>query len=349
MTKEFKNLSLQRECIEGCLSDFGVENVSYKPANASGSEKHLRGKYQGQDVLVRIFENKNGSTTIGHATGYDKELFEILASELVSRCCYSADKNFNLSIPKFEKADFDGLESYLESVGAVKEHVNELTYGSQTRWKGGSGDTLSITRFHNNTVQFQGRHAELASYAWDYLINVLSLESAVTKQIDTFKVDTTVEIIRSELEGKIPAAHQYLDNVVRKQLSSALVLYKVDIPMEDYGAVAFPALRGLEGFIKQVFQKVGFKLTDKDSIGLYFDQAVTGRHALRQDYAAHAGQPYADVLADSYTLYANQRHGLFHMDVSVETSRVLGSAQDARRVVDEVFVNIEQACRKLPI
>ena len=142
--------------------------------------------------------------------------------------------------------------------------------------------------------------------------------------------------------------YSFIEDVVRKQLSSALMLCKMAVPLEDYGAVAFPALRGLEGFIKQVLCKGGLKPADKQNIGEYFEQnKVVGHFALRSDYAAHVGETCTRVLGDSYTLYFNQRHGVFHMDASIEASRILGSLEDAKRIVFEVFESIEVSSKSL--
>ncbi len=187
----------------------------------------------------------------------------------------------------------------------------------------------------------------LGALAWDYLINVLSLEDALTKQSETYEINVTVDQIKSELEAQIPVAHQFTEDTVRKQLSAALMLCKIVVPLEDHAAVAFPALRGLEGFIKQVLLKSGLTPGDKTPIGDYFEQKVAGKYILHKDYADHVGSPYVNILENSYTLYFTQRHGLFHMATNVETSRILGSFEDARRIVFEVFDMIEAASKEL--
>jgi hypothetical protein len=347
MTKEYKNKNLDRGQISVCLTEFGVKNCSY--THVSGSQYHLRGTYEGKDVLINVFENKDGSTSIGHAAGRDRELFELLADEVVRRCAYSEEVRLELSIPDFSDENLRNLFAYLESEGAKVGDRRELEYGgTQSRWIGPQGDAVVVKGFKNGTVQFQGKNAHVASLIWDYLYNVLSLEDAIAKQSKVYNVDITVAEIKSELAARIPVAHSFIEDVVRKQLSSALMLCKMAVPLEDYGAVAFPALRGLEGFIKQVLCKGGLKPADKQNIGEYFEQnKVIGHFALRSDYAAHVGDTCTRVLGDSYTLYFNQRHGVFHMDASIEASRILGSLEDAKRIVFEVFESIEVSSKSL--
>ena len=125
------------------------------------------------------------------------------------------------------------------------------------------------------------------------------------------------------------------------------MLCKIGMPLEDFSAVAFPALRGLEGFIKQIILKSGLKLADMNPIGDYFEPVVVGKYILRKDYADLVGDTYSNILVKSYNFYFSQRHGIFHMDTSVETSRILGSIEDARRIVDNVFEIIEDASKQL--
>lgn len=347
MPKEYKNKNLDRTRIRPCMESFGAEALTYKLVNASG-QHHLRGAYKGSSFLINVFENKDGSTSLGFANGQDRNLFELLADEIALRCTYSEKANLELSFPNFPADNLKGLWSYLESEGAGIKEEKALDYGAlQVRWVGPQGDAIIVKTFKNGTVQFQGKNAHLASLLWDYLYNVLSLEEAIAKQSKVYEIEVTVEEIKGELAAKIPTAHQFLEETVRKQLSSSLMLCKIAIPLEDYSAVAFPALRGLEGFIKQVLLKGGLKPADKDHIGEYFEQKVVGQHALRNDYADHVGTVFSPVLGKCYTLYANQRHGIFHMDASVETSRILGSVEDARQIVSTVFNTIELACQKL--
>ena len=338
---------MNRKRIFPCLIDFGVDIQSYEAINSSG-QHHLKGTYQGKNFLLNVFENKNGSTTIGFSAGHDRDLFEFLAEEIVRCCSYSDNSILELSIPKFPVANFNDLMEFLKSEGASIQEEKSLSYeANQYKLKGSTGDLLTIKSYKNETVQFQGKHAHLASLVWDYLCNVLSLEEILAKQSQTYKINATAEDINDELGAKMPVSHQLLEEIVRKQLSSALMLCKIDLPLEDYSAVAFPALRGLEGFIKQVLLKSGLKPTDKSLIGEYFEQKVVGKFILRKNYADFVGPPYSAILSNSYTYYFNQRHGIFHMDTRVETSRILGSPEDARRIVFEVFDMIEDASQQL--
>jgi len=346
MNKEFKKKSINRDLIWGCLTNFGAENLSKE--EKSKTQYHLKGSYDGEVFLFNIFENKDGTTTVGFSQGFNRAIFELLAEEIIRCCSYGDKERFELSIPRFQDSNFKGLKDFLLSENAIIEEEKQLDYqGLQSRWKGPNGDTLIIKSFKNGTIQFQGKNVHLASLVWDYLINVLSLEDTISKQSETYQIKLTIDELKKELEAKIPVAHQFIEDTVRKQLSAALMLSKIALPLEDYAPVAFPALRGLEGFIKQVLLKSGLKLESKANIGEYFIEKFKGTYILHNDYATFVGIPYIDILEKSYNFYYNQRHGLFHMATYVETSRILGSCEDAKRIVIDVFNIIEVSCNEL--
>lgn len=350
MNKEFKKKNLNRNLIFNCLIQFGVEDIEKAPVDAT--KYHLKGVYQGERFLLNIFENQDGTTTIGFSSGFDRNLFELLAEEIVLRCSYGNEPRLEVSIPKFPPEGLEGLLAFLVSEGANQEDEKALPYEAiQLRLKGPTGDALTIKSYKNGTVQFQGKNAHLASLLWDYLYNVLSLEDALTKQSQTYKIDVAVDQIKSELEAKIPVAHQFIEDTVRKQLSSALMLCKIVVPLEDHAPVAFPALRGLEGFMKQVLLKSGLHPEDKFPVGSYFEPKVRDEYVLQKNYAdhvvRHSGPSHVRILEESYTYYFKQRHGLFHMSTNVETSRILGSAEDAKRIVFDVLDMIENASKEL--
>jgi hypothetical protein len=133
---------------------------------------------------------------------------------------------------------------------------------------------------------------------------------------------------------------------VLAQLASALALTKSEIPLMDYGAVAFPAVKGLEGVLKSELTKSGFDLTDFRDFGTYFESKVVGQYVMRTDYATHAKEPHAAEFANCYTVYYRQRHTLAHMNADPETSRVLATMLEAKSVVTSIFHTIERFFKK---
>lgn len=188
----------------------------------------------------------------------------------------------------------------------------------------------------------------LAAHAIDFLGNVLTYKESIDLQLKTFKVEMTVDAALDELSGRLPNSYTKLGETVKAQFASSLALTKAQLQLADFGAVAFPALRGMEGVLKGELTKAKFDLSRFKNFGEYFEPgAAVGTFVMRSDQALHAKEPRAASLAKIYTLLHSQRHGIAHMDSDPETSRVLASMNEAKSIVDSVFVTIEGFFQKI--
>jgi len=48
------------------------------------------------------------------------------------------------------------------------------------------------------------------------------------------------------------------------------------------------------------------------------------------------------AIEKSYKYYRDQRHGLFHIDSTIETTRVISNRSDANNIIEKTFEIIEQ-------
>jgi hypothetical protein len=182
----------------------------------------------------------------------------------------------------------------------------------------------------------------------DFLENVLSLDELLTQQKKVYEVPRTIDQIKQDLVVRIPRIHDLLDPMVRSQFTSALVLTRVNIPLEDYAVMAFPALRGLEGFCYQLLRdviKVSVKASDK--LGNYVDTQGS-RPTLLSTYRTTTPEATRDAFEKCYALWQSVRHRLFHMDGTLETTRILGTRSESVSIVNDVLNLIDASHRAIP-
>ncbi len=338
-SNQFASLNLDREKVSPCVAAFTQSPVTYERA---GNCFHLSTAYNGKPFKMAVYELKDGSTTLSYLGGQDKTTHEAIASDVAAKCKVSEAARLEVSLNKVPQKSVEQLLEYLESINPKSVERVAKPHHTQIRIVGKQGDTLIVKNYDNGTLQLQGRHALLASHAMDFLTTVLPYREAIDLQIKGFDVKSSVETVLHELSGALPVAIGHLGNTVRAQLASALALTKSEINLADFGGIAFPALRGLEGFLKAEMTKVGFDLTKFTDFGEYFESKVVGRYEMRPMHAQLAKEPKATKLATCYTLYKKERHGIAHMDADPETSRVLTSMLEAKSVVTSVFGTIEQ-------
>lgn len=340
----YKSINIDRKKMQQAVEAIGATDYSYGKV---GNTFQMVMSINGSKFGLTVYENGDGTTTLTKMGNYSADVYEQVAEQIKTHCSTGNGGSFQLSIPNFPVDYAENLLKYLSSEGVIDIQKNEHGY-LLTRLKGHQGDVLTVKQYENGTIQLQGRWAMLAACAQDFLSTVLPYNDAVKAQLDTFSVPISVQEVRSELEGRLPFSAAKLDPVVAAQLTSALVMTKVDLNLPDYGAVAFPALRGLEGFIKTELWNAGFQPSKADSFGEYFTQGKTvGAYVMHDLAAAKAEEPLCSLLVDCYTLYATQRHRIAHMDADPKTSRVIESLAEATNIVMQVFDIIDYFYRKL--
>lgn len=343
-TNPFKDLNIDRAKMEQIVAATGASNYKYEKV---GNSFHMSFVLDGKPHRLTVYENKNGTTTLSKQ-GMDDAVFEKIATALKQGCSVGDGGPFEFSVLRFDKEKIADLFEFLREQGVTLERDNEENGYRLVKLKSPQGDTLTVKHYGNGTLQMQGRRAMLATFVLDYLANVLSYEQAVKAQLDTYEVKLNVPEIRNEVEGKLPASFNRLSDVVQKQLTTALALSKLDIDLPDFTPVAFPAVRGLEGFIKTELKNAGLNPAPGAGFAEYFEQVTGGTgHKMREMQSNFVGELVATELARCYTLYSDERHGLAHLGLNERSSRLLPDLLTARTIIGMVFNAIEETCIKL--
>ena len=340
----FKDIFLDCAKVQSALADAGatdlVERVVRKGLTQHG------GKLSGVPFLVQIFINNGGKCTIGKSKGFDDPTFEVVADAIKDRCGYGSPAPLNASLPRFEDKQVSFVLDFLLEQG-VEINGDETTANYRLiRVVGANGERLTFKHYKNGTFHMQGVHGKVAGWALDAVQSLLPLDTILAHQKDIYSVPLSVEEIKQNLEVRIPVVHDYLLDPIRIQFSSSLALTQVGIALEDYSAVAYPALRGLEGYCFQLLnEEVGIALNAREKLGDYFDQEPTLR--VLSTYQATCSPEVHQALVAGYQLWHNLRHRLFHMDGNVDTTRMLKTREEAVAIVDEVFSLVESGHQRI--
>jgi hypothetical protein len=333
-------IAMDHEKVGAVLEGEGAVEVKKEVLNAGGLHQYT-GMLGDKHFMVKIFVNKNGKCTIGKGGG-DAAAFEALSKAVAAKCRYGDAERFEVSLARFPADKVPALLAYLTGLGAKVEETKTGANYEQTRIRGPRGDALTVKYYTNGTLQFQGTHAQLAVWVQSFLSTVLSLDEILEEQRAVYKLPVTVAAIKTELAGRIPNVHDSLVDEVRMQLSSALGLTKVGVELEDYAALTFPALKGLEGYCLQLLRdECGLQPVRRAVLGEYFEQAGAV-FAMRSPYKDTVALSLQSLVSTCYTTWNQQRHRLFHMDGTLETTTILDSRDDAVSIVDQVLTLIDR-------
>lgn len=336
----FKNIPIDPDCVEACLQAIGITDLTVTPK----TEKHrvFAGTVDGERFALNLFVNNDGKCTLGRTAGLPDAAFVKVASQIFAQCKYGAGHRLELSV-QIPPEHPDLIVEFLCSQGGKVIESQDTNIFKLWRLQGPRGDTLVLKAFKNRTLQAQGTHAQVATWLFDYLGNVLGLDEILEQQRKLYDIPLTTQEVKDELKARIPAVHDYLAEPVRKQFSSAHALSKVGIPLEDFAALAFPALRGIEGFCFQVLEKeCKFDPAAKAQLGDYFE-SIGGGYRMRSPHRDGLNPSLQTLLDGTYALWHKHRHGLFHMDGTVETTRVLATREAAVTITTEVLSFVDKA------
>ncbi|CDS51057.1 putative cell division protein [Polaromonas sp. CG9_12] len=336
----YSGISMDHLKVRSALEMAGVEGLTEDRVN----EKHLRygGTFNAARFMVNIFMKDNGKCTIGHTAGFDRDAYDVLAPAIAKHCRYGEKTTLELSVSNFKVASQTPFIEYLKNLGATVELDEVHAYFRQIRIKGPRGDTLTVKFYSNSTIQVQGNHAQLAVWVLEFLRTVLPLDKMLEHQRAVYKIPGTLETARNDLIARVPNVHDALAEEVRMQLSSALSMTKAGVVLEDYAALAFPALKGLEGLCFQLLrEECQFSPVKKSTLSDYFDMEGLG-FKMRVPHSEGVPIPVQKLLVQCYGMWYDQRHRLFHMDGTLETSRILDDRDDAIAIVNRVLDVIDQ-------
>lgn len=335
---DFKNVPIDPQKVPDALVAYGLTDLAIY--DQSAKERHFTGQYGGKQLRIKLFINSGGRCTVGRFTGEDEEAFKSVAEHICKSCSWGEKPRLEYSLQKQTEDVYKGLVDTLVAKGAEVQERKGEAHAETLKVRGPLGDMLTIKFYSNATLHLQGSHAQLGAWAVDHLQRAMGLDELLAEQRKVYDLPLTVEQVRDELGARIPNVHGKLADEVRKQFSSAHAMTKVAIPLEDYAVVAFPVLRGLEGFCMQLLtEDCNLHPPQNQKLGEYFEAVVgqPGVFKMKSPASDGVGISLQRLLSGCYTTWNRQRHRLFHMDGTVETTRILDGRDEAVAVVEDVF------------
>lgn len=341
----FKNLNIDRNKIDESIQKWtGLDNKPEPLKKGAGA--HYCIAKDGREVRLIMYFKNDGTTSIDPTAGKNRELSKELAEYIKDKCLITERKSFSLSFREVTDEDFSLLLEFItKELGASVTDDNRSGTRRLLRVKGPFKDEIVITYYNNKTVLVQGKPLKLYIEIKLFFYEILSFEQVVKTEADTYKVDLDVEEIRHELESYLPTAFSFLNDRLIRILTPSLSLTKLDIQMEDYSSFAFPALKGLEGYIRQLLK---FKGNDDGvktvyKLGSLFKEDVND-YSWLQDFAKSDIDCDAtcSALEKSYNFWKSKRHPYFHIGRHVQMTPIIWNKGDAETIIHETLTLIEE-------
>ena len=275
---------------------------------------------------------------------FGKQFKELIANDLEA----PIQGNFTC---KIDKGIFDKLKEYLcnkEGVNASPEE-NKGPNGLITRFNSDIGDNMTLTYYETTkTLRYQGMimnlHMEVKTFLTSFVNEYIPTELSKSRFAH---IDDEVDLL---VKTHLCTSFASLDKLLQDHLQDALKHVALRISFNDYSSWAYPALKALEGRIRQIFDFEGVSLPCKtnfvidDSVGnkepLF--EMRNGKYYLKGIVGITNGKAESN-LNDCYDFFVKNRHELFHTLQALQFSRRLETPESADSIVFEVCRLIEKS------
>lgn len=340
-----KDLALNTDLIPVKLREFsGADCVETR----KGAGVHYAFTKDGQEGLVIVFKKNKGLTTL-QASGKDTKLGDQAINYLVEHLSINSKKAFQLSLSGYTVDKLKILTDYfVEECQATYEHEYEQKEGiGTTKVKGPKSDTLTFNLYTNGTLTIQGRPVFLVSDLVQYLSDddAMTQEELLKHVGEIFETKLTPSDAKTALEREFPNAYSCAGSTLKKMLGTAISMRGLPIAVDDYAVMSFPALKGLECFMKQsVLTACG---DSWDNFGGVFDKPEK-TYEVKPDVARKIACPVTcALLNECYTYFEAHRNGTFHAHAVEGATRIIANRDDAVRIMETALGLIESHSKKL--
>lgn len=262
-------------------------------------------------------------------------IIEATKIEIVNRKSYALrnveEDDFTACIDVFDELGY-GIERKVVTDNSMKHFI---------KIKGKYNDEITISYYNNKTLFIQGK---ITPIFLDFIVHCTPLLST-NDTVGELKALLSIEndeckIIDKNLNSHIPTNYDKLGDKLETFLKTSLLLINNIIELPDYSSYCYSSLRALEGIIKKrIIEEAG---TFSD-FGDYFAKK-DGVFSLKENSRPFDNQLTCDSLEETYNYLNKNRHSLFHVDDSIETSRTL-TFDESVEITKECLRLISNVCR----
>ncbi|MDO9067271.1 MAG: type II toxin-antitoxin system RnlA family toxin [Deltaproteobacteria bacterium] len=343
--ESFNDLNLDQTTVDDAINKYCQENYAKPDITKEGKNyaTHDHYKYQiladSKTILLNVYFTSTGTTTLQHDVGKNQQESLKIAEFVKKECALDGRKNISLSFKGVSKPVVDGLLIFVagETCGAKSNVEKDDEKETRIKITGRSKDEITLTYYANRSLRLQGRPLMIFKEICCHLSKDLSLDQIIQAQSKLANVDIKTQDIQYELEARLPRAYVFLDDTLKKILSPSLVVSKIICDMDDYSLYVFPALSGLEGYLKKIFLENGIPI-DKNGFG---DYMIESSEKFYKKLIQHGNTQQA--IDQCYNYIRDHRNILFHVDSSVVATRIIDNREEACGIIDEVLLLIDNS------
>jgi hypothetical protein len=341
-----KKLNINRNIIKEAITNYDSE-LSIKVVDKKSFLQFEISKNAEMVNKLNIYYIKDGKTTVSWQECKNPEESGKLANHIAEYCKFTNIQNTSIYIREFSKENLSSLLEFVRDF-CGSEIINEknLPNGKQYTLQSIFGDTVHINHFANSAFNVQGKSGLMKSQVIEGLSSYLTFGELVEATLEKVDIeDLNKKEIEKLYDARFPIASQQMGDIVKSIilpifLTERLNLQELELP--DYSFLVFPILRGLEGCIKEIFNNFGINIANNIG-GQFPDNSGTEEYKLIEK---HKNQINNEVVVEAlelmYKYHRNNRHGIFHVDDTIISTKLINDLSVAHSLINETAELIEK-------
>ena len=345
MPPNFKSLYLDQSKIAAAVAAYDTECEVLGPKECGPYQEYELKFDNAKPAKLHVYNKSDATTTLNPNVGANQAVSLALAEHVALACKKVQFEQKPLGIASLSQENWIFLVEYLKEEG-YRVTAGTVPHGQRYDvWKA-HGDTVNINRYDSGRFLMQGKARELYGIVAAALCDLVPDKTAVVEaQLKSFAIEEVNAVdLLDELKQLVPNAVNILGDTGMSMIAPSLAYIKIDLNLPDYSSYAFPALKGLEAYMKCLLSEHDYIIGHRDGMKKVFIS-----EALLPSVKAKINcNATTRALEESFKLYNQHRHGLFHADGVPATSRVIDTRAEAITIVHAVLHCIESTAAAIP-
>lgn len=345
MPPNFKSLYLDQSKIAAAVAAYDTECEVLGPKECGPYQEYELKFENAKPAKLHVYNKNDSTTTLNPSVGANQAVSLALAEHVALACKKVQFEQKPLGIDSLSEENWKFLVEYLAGEG-YKVTPGKVPHGERYDvWKA-HGDTVNINRYNTGRFLMQGKARDLYGIVAATLCDLVPDKQAVVQaQLKSFSIEEVNAVdLLDELAQLVPNAVAILGETGMAIVAPSLALIKIDMQLPDYSSFAYPALRGLEVYMKSILASHDYVVKNAAGMGSVYVKETL----LMSVRTKIACQPTIRALEESYKLYNLHRPGLFHADGVPEFSRLIDTRAEAIAIIHEVLTCIERTAADIP-
>lgn len=278
---------------------------------------------------------------------------EIFAEEIIQYCKISDNNSASCTFKNIQEKDFQFIEEFIteEISGSSFKILDDNDQKIRISATGRAYDKATIVYYKTTkTALLQGKPLPIFQEIKLFFYELIPDDDIIENENNVFDISITRDDVNNQLKEYIPTAINFLDGKIIKIMTPALALNAINIDLDDYSCFSFPALRGLEGYIKQLLKKSYKEYKNNNKIGALFGIQNVQHFFPLQNFVKNEIKCIhtVEAIEVSYNLYYSKRHPYFHINKHIGSTPIIESKEDAQAINVEILTTIESTYKKIP-